>query len=289
MSGASRRDPPGRERFAWSGSRAPGPSNGFILVFVLLFSSLLLFAGLAIWNANQTDVKQITTNMARVQAQYLAKGALQIALLKARLLPTPLYDATFYSVGKNPYYLHSRGYGHLSETPPPKPVELAMVLPGPAFLTGEVTVAADGTVNRTNVKTIPGAGSSTDPDDLNRLDGLAGLDWKIDRYLNYFSLDLADRTTSSATMTAPPSGVVRGQPAVSVSETDACPVLGKPDPYSGTFHILGMSVQGARDNRQYGEETIRIVAEASVATKISGEMRRWTMRENTIYKVRRRF
>jgi hypothetical protein len=163
-----------------------------------------------------------------------------------------------------------------------------MVIQGPAFLTGEVSFAG-GALTRSKVKEIPGSGNQEDPDDLNAQDGLSGKDHKVDRYLNFFVLDLADRTVSSAGLAAPPGGTVGGQSSISISETTPCPILGKPDPYAGTFRVLAMSVLGAKDNRQYGEEALRVIAEATVTTKIVGRTVVWTTREDTIFKTRRRY
>lgn len=260
--------------------------RGMLLPLVLIFSGMLLVTGLAIWRVNQTDVKQITVNVRRVQAQYLAKGALQLALLKARLFPTPFYDAAAYSVGKNPYYVHTKGYDHLKGVQNPT----ADLIPGPAFLTGDVDLKAGGILDRLNVKKIPGlAGGEVQADDLNAEDKLPAGDYTVDRYLNYFALDLGDMTVVSPNMAQPPNGVVSGQARVSISTTTDCPVLGKKDPYSGTFRIMSLMVQGARGNKQYGEETVRVVAVANITSKMGGEMRSWTERDDTFYKVRRAY
>ncbi|MBI4867009.1 MAG: hypothetical protein HY816_08650 [Candidatus Wallbacteria bacterium] len=255
-----------------------------LLPLVLLVAGMLLVMGLAVWRTNQTDVQQITVNVRRVQAQYLAKGALQLALLKARLFPTPLYDAAAYSVGKNPYYVHSSGYAHLSGAQNPQ----ADIIPGPAFLTGDVTLKS-GLVERLNIKKIPGASATdTQSDNLNTEDGLVSGDYRVDRYLNYFALDLADVSVVSPLMVDPPAVRVTGQDRISISTSSSCPILGKPDPYGGTFRILVISVQGARNNKQYGEETLRVVAQATIVSKMAGEyFRPWTEREDTFYKVKR--
>jgi len=262
--------------------------SGMALVIVLTITSLLLISALYVWNTVRTDMSQNLVAIPRIQAQYLAKGAIQLALLKARRLPTQLYDAAFYAVGKNPSYVHSRGYAHLSDNPANPPSDpLAMVIQGPAFLTGDVTVSGS-TVTRDNVKTIGGAPGDTETDDLNATDGLASGDYRVDRYLNFFVLDLADRTVTSPTLTGPPGGSYAGQTTVSISEVTACPILGKADPFTGTFRILAMNVLGAKGNKQYGEEALRIVAEATVTTRVAGETRTWGNREDMIYKTRRR-
>lgn len=258
------------------------PRRGMILPMVLLFSGMLLVTGLAVWRTNQTDVQQITVNVRRVQAQFLAKGALQLALLKARLLPTPLYDAAAYSVGKNPYYVHSSGYDHLkSGVMSPQ----AALVPGPAFLTGlgtdDAKVLGDGSLQRTNIKKVPGTSDGeSQSDNLNSEDGLAGADFVVDRYLNFFALDLADSTVASPTMSQDPRISVKGQDKIRISTSAS-------DPYEGSFRILSINVQGARANQQYGVETLRVVAVASISSKIAGETKSWTEREETIYKVRR--
>ncbi len=268
----------------------PGDSRqGMVIPLVLVFSGLLLLTGMVIWRTNQADVSQIKLNIRRVQATFLAKGALQLALLKARLFPTPLYDAVAYSVGKNPYYVHSRGYAHLSDSPPAIPLPLANIIQGPAFLTGEATLSS-GRLTRKNVKEIPGSpAGSTQSDDLNTEDGLTGTDYRVDRYLNFFSLDIADSSVASPNMGDPPGGAVAGQSTISISSSSDCPIMGGTDPYSGSFRILEIKVQGARGNQMYGEETIRVIAVADITSKIAGVEDSWSQREEILYKVRRRY
>jgi hypothetical protein len=261
------------------------------LVLVLMVTSLLLISGLTIWSSLRSDLSQAQVNIPRVQAEFLAKGALQLALLKARYCPTPLYDAVYYSVGKNPEYVHSSGYGHLSDGPVVPTPEIAQVLSGPAFLTGDVTInAGSGLVtSRSGVKNIPGAAGSTDTDDINGLDGLTNSDYTVDRYLNFFALDLADRTYTSPTLVQQPTGVFNGQANVSVSETFNCPIMNAMDPYSGSMRILGMTVLTSAGGQQYTTDSIQVVATASVATMLSGTVRNWSVQASTIYKVRRRY
>ncbi|MBI3890787.1 MAG: hypothetical protein HY303_04580 [Candidatus Wallbacteria bacterium] len=269
--------------------------SGMLLVMVLIVAAMLLVMGMAVWRANQTDVTQNTTNVRRVQAQYLAKGALQLALLKARLFPTPLYDSAAFSVGKNPYYVHSAGYSHF------KPVDAkkCSLIPGPAFLTGESDISTDGLV-RTNVKHINGGGNDKQADDLNSEDGIvpgAG-DYVVDRYLNFFALDLASRKNPDLPkVNEDPSVQIAGQDFISISDTEACKILGGKDPYSGRFRILSISVQGAAKNQLYGEETLRVVAVATIKSKIAGTTKvgdetlstktEWSEREEMLYRVKR--
>jgi hypothetical protein len=263
--------------------------SGMALVLVLMVSSLLLISGLMIWSALQTDIAQISVSIPRIQAEFLAKGALQLGLFKARCCPTPLYDAVSYSVGKNPYYVHSHGYGRLSDIAPATLDPEVLTFPGPAFLTGDVTIdnATGQLTSRTNVKTIPGAPSSTDGDDLNPQDGLVNSDYKVDRYLNFFVLDLADRTVASPVLAGPPAVSVSGQSSVSVSETVDCPIMGGKDPYSGSLRIRAINILGGP--RQYGTDSVQLVAEASVSTRISGKDQNWTVQAITIYRTRRRY
>lgn len=253
--------------------------RGMLLPLTLLIAGMLLVTGLAVWRVNTTDVQQITVNVRRVQAQYLAKGALQLALLKAKLFPTPLYDAAAYSVGKNPYYVHSKGYAHLGSAYG----GLSAIFPGPAFLTGEVEFSGTDLI-RKKVKEIT---DQAQRDDLNTEDGLTAQDFRVDRYLNFFALDLADSSYSSPMMVDPPGGSVAGQTSVLVSSGTNCPIFGKPDPYSGDFRILKISVRGA--SKQYGVETLEVIAVANVTSKMAGEDKSWSTREETFYKVSRTY
>lgn len=259
------------------------------LPIVLILCGLLMVSGLTVWSVLGTDVRQVEVNIARVQAEFLVKGAMQLALLKTRHCSTPLYEAAFFAVGKNPAYIHSKGYAHLAATAPGTPDPLTQVIRGPAFLTGTVTLGAGG-VARTLVKDIPGAPASTQNEDLNSADGLpAGQDYICDRFLNYFVLDLRDGLSPSSAMTAPPGSTVGGQATLTVSETTACPLLGSTDPYSGNFRILAMNVMGAANNRQYDREAVNVLAEATVTTRISGVTRSWTARQDALFQARRQY
>lgn len=250
--------------------------TGFVLVLVVLIASLLLIMGLTFWGTNQSDSRQVVKNVRFVQAQFLAKGALQIALLKARLCPTPLYDAVAYSVGKNPYYLHTKGYDHLEDAVGATPNPTSTIIPGPAFLTGDVAFGPGGELLRSNEKAIPGGDGDRVAQDMNPFDGLTGEDWKVDQYLNYFIQDLKDVSLG-------------GQPMVSVSSSTPCPILGDTDPISGKFQIEGMMVAAPRGNRQYGAEALKVVAVATIRSRIAGVEEEWTTRERTTYLVRRQY
>jgi len=262
-------------------------SRGMLMFIVLSIAVLLLIASLALWQANQSETARIPNLVRRMQASYLAKGALQLALLKARLMVTPLYHASAFAVGKNPFYTHAAGYAHLTGGSPATPYVTA---PGPAFLTGSCTFNAGDPV-RTLVKTIPGESA---PSSLGDWDGDGTDELTVDRHLTFFFLDLADTSFFTPIVLNDGAGsthgeTIDGQSSISVSETDNCPKFGSPDPYSGRMRISRMAVMGGKDGRLYREDAVVIVAEAEVTATIAGVLETWRTEEKTIYKATRRY
>ena len=73
------------------------------------------------------------------------------------------------------------------------------------------------------------------------------------------------------------------------SQVDLGPVRNLED-YLGQefdFRILKISVRGA--NRQYGVETLHVIAVANITSKMAGEDKSWSTREETFYKVSRTY
>lgn len=73
------------------------------LVIVMIFSMILLALFGAIAYQHRSVAQRNRINLRDQQAFFAARAAMQHFLLKARLLPTELYDAVAFSLGKNPY------------------------------------------------------------------------------------------------------------------------------------------------------------------------------------------
>jgi|GEM_PF-950320 len=135
--------------------------RGMAIPLVFAFVGILSITVIMLLRSDRQDKPVIFHNLKHLQMKYVAKGALQHARLKMRLLSTPAYDAAAYAVGKNPYFDHSAGYadfptnwetilndpndfserggGNITQAIQAAPI---VTNPGPAFLAGS-TVALD--------------------------------------------------------------------------------------------------------------------------------------------------
>ena len=132
---------------------------------VLAFVGVLSITVVALLKTNRQSLPGNYEIIKRMQMKFVAKGALQHARLKMRLLSTEAYDAAAYSVGKNPLYDHAAGYDNLDgtntlgENAVSNRGTFIVTNPGPAFLTGTATV--NGTnLDRPNVEDINFDGSA---------------------------------------------------------------------------------------------------------------------------------
>ncbi len=81
------------------------PGRRGMALFICLGIIVLLFVfSFILWMQSAGNVTQVMDKAERIQAEFVARGALNHALLKFRLLPTELYDAIAFSIGKNPLY-----------------------------------------------------------------------------------------------------------------------------------------------------------------------------------------
>src|SRR5690349_12262397 len=78
--------------------------RGVAIFIVIMISLILSTFGVIRWSIESGSAHESELIIEKKQAEYLAKGAQQHALLKFRYLPTELYDAVAYSIGKNPCY-----------------------------------------------------------------------------------------------------------------------------------------------------------------------------------------
>jgi hypothetical protein len=108
-----------------------------VALFVAVMAALVMGAFATILWTNKGAQRPLEQSFEKRQAEYLAKGAQQHALLKCRLLPTELYDAVSYQIGRNPYF----DFGLGLENPDPGGLtdDDADRNPGPLFYTGTVS------------------------------------------------------------------------------------------------------------------------------------------------------
>lgn len=252
------------------------------VLLVLIMSILMLVGSMSLWRANQTQETQALTNLPRVQAEYLARGLHQLAVLKSRLLPQPLHHGSLYAVGKNPFFPHYRHdgqdpYDHLNGDSRTNSNRMLLgdadfAFTGPAFFTG-VDNPTDRPAATTGLQDWNFDGSE-DPDIVERL-------------LTRFRLDLADRT-AAARLAEPWGGRAWvGQNSISISDTTDDPIMGVPDPYSGSFEVSQMRILGGRNGQAYTEDALMVVVDSRVATQVKGLPSNWESRVRRVYRVQR--
>jgi len=132
---------------------------------VLAFIGILSVTVVALMKTNRQSLPGNYEIIKRMQMKFIAKGALQHARLKMRLLSTEAYDAAAYSVGKNPLYDHAAGYENLDgtnilgENAVSNQGSFIVTNPGPAFLTGTALINGSN-LERTSVEDINFDGSA---------------------------------------------------------------------------------------------------------------------------------
>lgn len=236
----------------------PSRRRGFaIFVVVMVGLSLSAFAVL-LWHTGRTSRKEISRVTEKKQAEFLARGAQQHALLKFRFLPTELYDAVCLSIGKNPEFDFGR---QLSSDAPEKtkkiPAADVNTAPGPMFYTGETAteiraVAASGgyffNISRSKVE------YSDDHTGLGG--GKADNRAHMSKLLNSYLCDIA---------TLYPSEDAKGIIVVdSAAHDDKAMGAGWRDPFVGNYAVRNLRVLGAAGGRRYDRDSILLTTIGSV-------------------------
>lgn len=239
--------------------------HAMAIPLVIILTSLMLTGVLVLWQASHDDMPRALLDVGRLQARYVALGAIQHALLKVKLLPTQAYDAAAYAVGKNPYFNHTSGTGggyeaikKLVDNPADTSVDPHAVK-GPAFLAGTypgtvVWFDADKAWRNSAARDVDLSGTE---DQADHVGGQGANPWICEQYLLEFAEDVkAD--------TGLPVHFVRGQ-------TDA--VTGLEDPFDATYLVRQIKViaqLGERSpgvvvgGRKHSQEAVRILVSATV-------------------------
>lgn len=155
--------------------------RGLVIPMVLVFVSLMSITVIMLLRTDRQDKPVLFKNLKHLQMKYIAKGAMQHARLKMKLLSTPAYDAAAFAVGKNPYFDHSAGYAdfygdatltlnrneHSKRGLVKGEATPIVTNPGPAFLSGSVVSKEpleridvedtdfDGTPNKWSLSDVP--------------------------------------------------------------------------------------------------------------------------------------
>lgn len=226
--------------------------RGVAIVVVMIVALVLGALAAILWTSDEAP--QIEQTFEKFQAEFLAKGAQQHALLKCRLLPTELYDAVSYSIGRNPYYDFGVG---LKEPLDNSTIASALIsdvdasrMPGPMFYTGEGEVTLQPAADGTNAIIV------------RRTQGIEG-DF-ADRM--YLLLDMF--TWDISTLFPDPS-----KPEECVVVVDSKPhrdlAMGGDagtwqDPFIGNYKVQTLRILGLQGGRRYDRDTMLLTTVGSV-------------------------
>lgn len=241
-----------------------------VFIVVMVAAVIGVFVAIVFFHGRDTRRKG-AEKRDKAQAQYLAKGAHNHFLLKFKLLPTELYDAVSYAVGKNPYFDFSIKVKSADATSfvPADGVEADF---GPMFFTGSAgktvvtkdpdnQLGIDRAAEGTGLYAGQGMGGSTE-DNKNKMEYL----------LNHYILDIATGFPNAAT------GIV----LVDSEEHDEVAQMGKSgnisdngrvkwvDPFKGSYFVRSLRILGiggskaATRGKKYQSDTVLLTTEATV-------------------------
>lgn len=78
--------------------------SGSAVLVALAIATILLMTEAFLMTQTRQHIKKAELHQVRLQSWFAARGAIQHAMLKCQLMPTQLYDAAAFSVGKNPLF-----------------------------------------------------------------------------------------------------------------------------------------------------------------------------------------
>lgn len=241
-----------------------------VFIVVMVAAVIGVFVAIVFFHGRDTRRKG-AEKRDKAQAQYLAKGAHNHFLLKFKLLPTELYDAVSYAVGKNPYFDFSIKVKSADATGfiPADGVEADF---GPMFFTGsggKTRVTKDGDdqlgIDRASEGTglYLGAGLGGSAEDNKN---------KMEYLLNHYILDIATDFPDANT------GIV----LVDSEEHDEVAQMGRSgnisdngrikwvDPFKGTYFVRSLRILGiggasaGQRGKKYQSDTVLLTTEATV-------------------------
>lgn len=254
--------------------------RGMILYLVFMIAVVIgVFVGIVHHHRASTR-RQMGGIREKMQAQFVAQGAQQHFLLKMKLLAAPLYEATGFAVGRNPYY----DFGaYVSGTDGTRVFPLDEAITGPLFFTGSgrttlaaVPVSGDPqappgakvlVVDRGDEATAGGglgiyAGPAFPP-------GATGVEnAHVMRFLlEHYLLDVTSDYPRSSSIIRIQSGASYPDQAAMGSSSPG-PVAWR-DPFSANYYVedcrlLGMGGAGSRAGKKYEADSLQLTTEAQV-------------------------
>ncbi len=258
-------------------ARSAHQRRGMALMIVLIIASVLMVSVLFLYKSGRQYKHQMSKAIFDLQAQYLAIGAIQHAELKVRYFPTELYDASEYSLGKNPYFdfteLDSTEYDALD---PIRKAEYAISEPhihkagpfneGPRFLSSGV-LSADNYARWFQLQSLDPldsdpanfasyAGNWFGKDGWPKEEDGVTLVRNSDLYLWKFRYDISNRNTI--------------QPSLRLARTvgtdfklfNAATDIGSP--YDGMYEVTKLRVLSVAGQRRLNEEAVNFTVVATI-------------------------
>ena len=228
--------------------RLQNKRRGFAIFMVIMIVFILASFAAILWHSGRGNRTVREFIIEKKQAEYLAKGAQQHFLLKFRYLPTELYDAVAYSIGKNPYYDFGRphtGSGQLSALD----ANDAKVNPGPMFFFG--TNGSDTKVEL-DASGIP----KVDRRDVNLTSPGSFNQHQIRTLLKMYLLDVG---------TMYPTNTDEGIVVVSsTAHTDKAMDMDWRDPYVGNYAVQNAAILGLSGGKRYDKDSLLVTTLGSV-------------------------
>ena len=114
--------------------------KGSAIAFALFIATILLLSETFLMNQNRNNILSRQNNIENLQSYFAARAGMQHVMLKAQILPTQLYDAACFSVGRNPFFDFTQYTEKPGNSFPSKYIEgvwiklASSVNPGPRFL-----------------------------------------------------------------------------------------------------------------------------------------------------------
>ncbi len=253
--------------------------SGFAVVLVLVLSSILLLTAISLFKTSSQYNAHMKKDFGELQAYYMAVGAIQHTQLKVKYFPTELYDASEFSLGKNPMFdftiLSDDEYNALS---PILKSEFSSVSPhfrkasvnnaGPRFLSAGA-LSDDATERWFQLK-------SLDPEDRDLTEGAwfpSG--WPKDKNLNpvknsdlylwKYARDICNLNGIQPSLSCDNAKVTTSYDKLDVSSSNELP-------YEGTYQISEIKVLSTTDQKRLNEEVVSFTGVGSIKVPGTGEI-----------------
>ncbi|MBU1108008.1 MAG: hypothetical protein KKB51_15150 [Candidatus Riflebacteria bacterium] len=267
--------------------------KGFAIALVLVLSSILLLTSITLFRTGREYNAHVKNDFSELQAYYMAVSAIQHTQLKVKYFPTELYDASEFSLGKNPMFdfsiLSNDEYDSLS---PMVKSEYSSVSPhfrkaspnnsGPRFLSAG-TMSTDNNEKWFQL-------NSLDSADANLVDSSWFSDgWPKDKkfqpiknsdlYLWKYARDIANLKDIQPALSCDAGKVSANPNSLDVSSSNELP-------YEATYQIVDIRVISTTDQKRLNEEVVSFTGVGSIKVPVTGEI--ITYEINKKIKVRRK-